>query len=81
MGLVAVAVPTLDQLPLRDPRVITGFSAEDPALVARLVEMGFDEGMTVEVTDRAAGGDPIAVRIGATKVALRRALAAHITTT
>ncbi|MFN7173677.1 MAG: ferrous iron transport protein A [Thermaurantiacus tibetensis] len=73
-------MPRLDQLPLRQPRVITGFPDADPPLVARLLEMGFDEGVTVEVTDRAAGGDPLAVRIGATKVALRRAIARRIET-
>lgn len=74
-------MPRLDQIPLRSPRVITGFADAERALVARLVEMGLDEGMSVEVTDRAPGGDPIAVRIGATKVALRRALAAFVETT
>ncbi len=74
-------MPRLSDLPLREPRVITGFRNATPALIARLVEMGFDEGMDVEVTDVAAGGDPLAVRLGATKVALRRALAAIIETT
>lgn len=68
----------LDQLGVGEGGVIAGFPDADAGLVARLVEMGFDEGVAVTLTDRAAGGDPLAVRIGATKVALRRALAARI---
>ncbi len=68
----------LDQLGTGETCEIAGFLGEDPHLVARLVEMGFDEGVAVTLTDRAAGGDPLAVRIGATKVALRRALAARV---
>ena len=51
----------LDQLPIGERRVIAGFLAADSALVGRLVEMGFDEGVEVTVTDIAAGRDPIAV--------------------
>jgi ferrous iron transport protein A len=38
----------------------------------RLHEMGFDEGVDVEVLHRAPLGDPIAVRVGNMTVALRR---------
>jgi Fe2+ transport system protein FeoA len=71
-------VTPLDQLPVGERRVIAGFLGADAALVGRLVEMGFDEGVEVTVTDIAPGRDPIAVRVGATKVALRRALAALV---
>lgn len=50
-----------------------------PDTVARLVEMGLDEGVEVEPLHAAPlGADPLAIRVGATKIALRRALAAHI---
>lgn len=45
----------------------------------RLRELGFDEGVEVEVLHRARlGGGPIACRIGRMQVALRRAVAAAI---
>ena len=45
----------------------------------RLRELGFDEGVEVEVLHRAAWGrGPIACRIGRMQVALRRAVAAAI---
>ncbi|AXJ95176.1 ferrous iron transport protein A [Sphingomonas sp. FARSPH] len=45
----------------------------------RLRELGFDEGVPVEVLHRARlGGGPIACRIGRMTVALRRAVAAAI---
>ena len=47
-----------------------------PATAQRLHEMGFDEGVDLEVLHRAPlGGDPVAVRVGNMTVALRRALA------
>ncbi|WP_448581256.1 FeoA family protein [Thermaurantiacus sp.] len=68
----------LDELDRGEGGEIAGFLGGDQRLVARLIEMGFDEGVQVTLTDRAPGGDPIAVRIGSTKVALRRALAARV---
>lgn len=51
----------------------------DPATAHRLHEMGFDEGVDVELLHRAPlGGDPLALRVGNMKVALRKALAAMI---
>lgn len=42
----------------------------------RLRELGFDEGVEVEMRHRAAiGGDPIAVRVGGNIVAMRWAFA------
>ena len=71
----------LDQLQLgRRGRV----SAIDWARLAlpearRLRELGFDEGVPVEVLHRASlGGGPIACRIGRMTVALRRAVAGAI---
>ena len=53
-----------------------------PPEARRLRELGFDEGVAVEVLHRARlGGGPIACRIGRMTVALRRAVAAavHVT--
>jgi ferrous iron transport protein A len=45
----------------------------------RLRELGFDQGVAVEVLHRARiGGGPIACRIGRMTVALRRAVAAAV---
>lgn len=47
--------------------------ADGSDLHLRLYEMGFDEGVEVEVLHRAPlGGDPIAVQVGGTVVAMRR---------
>ena len=53
---------------------------EESALIAeRLREMGFDEGLTIEVRhDSPFGRDPMAVRVGSMLVALRRKEAAQI---
>lgn len=51
----------------------------DPLTAQRLHELGFDEGVDVELLHRAPfGGDPLAVRVGNMTVALRRAMAALI---
>ncbi|WP_156255444.1 FeoA family protein [Sandarakinorhabdus oryzae] len=48
----------------------------DPATAQRLCELGFDEGVDVEIVHRAPfGGDPLAVRVGNMVVALRREMA------
>ncbi len=51
----------------------------DPITARRLHEMGFDDGVEVEVLHRGpVGGCPLAVRVGNMTVALRRDLAALI---
>jgi ferrous iron transport protein A len=74
------------------PRTIIALAAGEVALIAaidraglapetaqRLCELGFDEGVDVEILHRAPfGGDPIAVRVGNMVVALRRDMAALI---
>ncbi len=51
----------------------------DPVTASRLHELGFDEGVDVELLHRAPfGGDPLAVRVGNMVVALRCAMAALI---
>jgi ferrous iron transport protein A len=48
----------------------------DPETARRLHELGFDEGVDVELLHRAPfGGDPLAVRVGNMVVALRRSMA------
>jgi len=48
----------------------------DHATATRLHELGFDEGVDVELLHRAPlGGDPLAVRVGNMVVALRCAMA------
>jgi len=45
-----------------------------PGIADRLREMGFGEGVEVEVLHRAPlGGDPVAVQVGGGVVAIRRA--------
>lgn len=51
-----------------------------PDRARRLCELGFDEGVDVEVLHRAPfGGDPLAVRVGNMVVALRREMARLVT--
>ncbi|KAB7646538.1 FeoA family protein [Polymorphobacter fuscus] len=48
----------------------------DPDTARRLHELGFDEGVDIELLHRAPfGGDPLAVRVGNMVVALRRSMA------
>jgi len=48
----------------------------DPVTTQRLHELGFDEGVDVELLHRAPfGGDPLAVRVGNMVVALRCSMA------
>ena len=45
----------------------------------RLRELGFDEGVDVELRHRGPiGGDPISVRVGGNVIAMRRVLAALV---
>lgn len=70
----------IDQLPTGQRAVIAeiGHGADERA-VQRLHELGFDEGVDVEVLHRGpVGGCPIALRVGNMTVALRRAQAALI---
>ncbi len=51
----------------------------DPVTARQLHEMGFDEGVDIELLHRAPfGGDPMALRVGNMVVGLRKALAAMI---
>lgn len=50
----------------------------DPETARRLQELGFDEGVDVELLHRAPFGDPMAVRVGNMVIALRRSMAGLI---
>lgn len=50
----------------------------DPALVQRLYEIGVVEGDTVEVLGFAPLGDPVEIRVGNTRLSLRKLEAASI---
>lgn len=68
----------LETLAPRVPSTIVAIdrSGVDPATADRLHELGFDEGVDVELLHRAPmGGDPMAVRVGNMVVALRRSMA------
>jgi ferrous iron transport protein A len=70
-----VSTPTLDTLAPGASARVLGFAAVAADVADRLLELGFDEGAEVETLHRAPLGDPIAVRVDGSVVALRRALA------
>lgn len=51
----------------------------DPGLVQRLYEFGLLEGETVEVLALAPLGDPLEIRLGNTRLSLRKSEAAGVT--
>jgi ferrous iron transport protein A len=72
---------SLEALPRRQHATVAAIDWERLALpeARRLRELGFDEGVQVEVLHRARlGRGPIACRIGRMTVALRRAVAGVI---
>ncbi|MBN8510152.1 MAG: ferrous iron transport protein A [Burkholderiales bacterium] len=71
-------MPLLHQLPDGAPAVVLGVAEcsdeLDPALLRRLGELGFLPGEPVRVLRRGPGGrEPLAVRIGDSRFALRLA--------
>ena len=71
---------TLDQLrPGQRAEVLS--VAGDPGLVQRLYELGLFEGERVELVALAPLGDPIEIRLGNSRLSLRKAEAAGITVT
>ena len=73
---------SLESLPRRQRAIVATIAWDRLALpeARRLRELGFDEGVGIEVLHRATlGGGPIACRIGRMTVALRRSVAATIT--
>jgi ferrous iron transport protein A len=71
---------TLDQLGLAIRATVAGvdWSLLTESDARRLRNLGVDEGVTVEALHRAPFGDPLVVRIGRMRVALRRAAARAI---
>jgi len=73
-------MPTLADLrPGQSATVVS--LAGDPALVQRLYELGLFEGEPVEVLAFAPLGDPVEVRVGNSRLSLRKAEAANVTVT
>ena len=68
---------TLDQLRPGQQAVVLSLSG-DPGLVQRLYELGLFEGETIEVLALAPLGDPIEIRLGNSRLSLRKAEAAGI---
>ena len=71
----------LDDLALRAPALIERVDWSGLAVpeARRLRELGFDQGVSVQVLHRARiGGGPIACQVGRMTVALRRSVAQHI---
>lgn len=69
---------SLAMLPRAVVARVTGFTG-DPLRVERLRELGFIEDIEVELLHQSPfGGDPLAVRVGAMTVALRRSEAALV---
>jgi ferrous iron transport protein A len=70
-------MPSLDQLqPGQRGRVST--LAGNDGLVQRLMEMGLFEGEEIEVLALAPLGDPIEIRLGDSRLSLRRREAARV---
>jgi len=71
---------TLDQLDadMRATVADVDWTALSESDARRLRNLGLDEGILVETLHRAPFGDPLAVRIGRMRVALRRAVARAI---
>lgn len=76
-----MTTPTLDMLAPGVSARVAGFADVEQAIADRLLELGFDEGAEVETLHRAPLGDPIAVRVDGSVVALRRALARAVLVT
>lgn len=73
-------MPALGDLAAGSHATVTAI-AGDPALVQRLYELGLFEGERVEVVGFAPLGDPVEVRVGSTRLSLRRREAAAVTVT
>jgi ferrous iron transport protein A len=71
-------MPTLDQLRPGEAATVEAVGGE-PAVVQRLLELGLLEGERVELLTRAPLGDPLEIRVGPTRLSLRRREAACVT--
>ncbi len=69
----------LDRLAKGHVGRVTGFSAGDDKLVAKLREIGFAEGDEVELLAKGwLGGAPLSIRLNRTVIALRKGEAALV---
>jgi len=68
---------TLDQLRPGQQATVVSLSG-DPGLVQRLYELGLFEGEAIEVLALAPLGDPMEIRLGNSRLSLRKAEAAGI---
>ncbi len=77
---MSASLAVLSEAPMRKAfQVIDVVSPEgQPDWADRLAEIGFLAGEQVQVLSRVPGGDPIAVRVGTSTFALRRAEAACV---
>ncbi len=71
-------MPSLGELRPGDRAAVVAVSGE-PGLVQRLYEFGLMEGEEVELLALAPLGDPIEVRLGNTRLSLRKSEAAGVT--
>jgi ferrous iron transport protein A len=71
-------MPTLSELRPGDRAAVTAVAGESN-LVQRLYEFGLLEGEEVELLALAPLGDPIEIRLGNTRLSLRKSEAAGIT--
>lgn len=70
-------MPSLDQLRPGQRGRISSLTGND-ALLQRLMEMGLFEGEEIEVIALAPLGDPIEIRLGDSRLSLRRSEAARV---
>jgi ferrous iron transport protein A len=70
-------MPSLDELSPGQRGRISALAGND-SLVQRLMEMGVFEGEEIEVVALAPLGDPLEVRLGDSRLSLRRAEASRI---
>jgi ferrous iron transport protein A len=70
----------LDQLPLRQESRIASIDWDRlaPSEAKRLRELGFDDGVSIEMLHRGALKGPLACRVGRMIVALRRKVATSV---
>ena len=67
----------LSEVNLNNDVVITGCDLPEESR-ERMFALGLVDGQKVTVIRRGIGGDPIQIRLGATELMLRRAVASHI---
>lgn len=73
MNVVSNTVSLLGSLAPGASGTVSAFDSNSPEMVDRLREMGFSEGLEIELLHQSPfGGDPIAVRVDNMTIALRR---------